>query len=162
MADVALCVYIYNTFEAYALKSLRTIFCLVNRQTISARLQLGVFTSFHPAKGSKRSSHWCTSFFHFPSSSSLFPFSVFLSFMALRLKGTKKGSDTLNAWLALVFKAKTSPEFVSALICKLEIYHQRRVGWLDFFGLKFRSLYHWYYSIFTMISSGKVSRAAVL
>ena len=48
MADVALCVYIYNTFEAYALKSLRTIFCLVNRQTISARLQLGVFTSFHP------------------------------------------------------------------------------------------------------------------
>ena len=111
MADVALCVYIYNTFEAYALKSLRTIFCLVNRQTISARLQLGVFTSFHPAKGSKRSSHWCTSFFHFPSSSSLFPFSVFLSFMALvsKTKRYKKGFRHFECMTGFSFQNQDKP-----------------------------------------------------
>lgn len=55
---------IYNTF-AYALKSLRTIFCLVNSQTISARLQLGLDPGLRNRKdlliGARR-------FFHFPSS----------------------------------------------------------------------------------------------
>ena len=69
---------IYNTF-AYALKSLRTIFCLVNSQTISARLQLGLDPGLRNRKdlliGARR----------FSISPPLlpFPFSVFPSFMAL-------------------------------------------------------------------------------
>ena len=96
MADVALCVYIYNTFEAYALKSLRTIFCLVNRQTISARLQLGLDPGLRNRKdlliGARRFSISPPPppYFHL-----VFFFHLWL--LSQRLKGTKKGSDTLNA-----------------------------------------------------------------